>query len=62
MSKPTSEYNTFSKAMNQILKVNPQDVKAAIEDEKRAREEEAKRTGKRGRGRPPKDKSAKGTQ
>jgi hypothetical protein len=62
MTKQTSEYNTFNKAMDTILKTDPDAVKAAMEREKREREEEAKRTGKRGRGRPPKNKSARDAQ
>ena len=52
--KQNSEYDTFSKAMGTILRANPDDVKAAMETEKRERAMEAERTGKRGRGRPPK--------
>ena len=50
----TSEYKTFSTAMDTILKANPDEVKAAMEAERRERELEQQRTGKRGRGRPPK--------
>ncbi len=49
-----SEYATFSNAMNKILRADPEAVKAAMEAEKRDRELEVQRTGKRGRGRPPK--------
>jgi hypothetical protein len=52
--KKTAEYETFNSAMNNILRADPNAVKAAMEAEKREREEEARRTGKRGRGRPPK--------
>jgi hypothetical protein len=48
------EYEKFSKAMDTILKADPKAVKAAMEEEKRERELEQRRTGKRGRGRPPK--------
>jgi hypothetical protein len=52
------EYDQFSKAMETILKANPEAVKAAMEAEKRDRAMEAERTGKRGRGRPSKHSSA----
>jgi hypothetical protein len=48
------EYEEFSGAMSTILRADPQAVKAAMEAEKRGRKMEAERTGKRGRGRPPK--------
>ena len=41
--KSNPEYNTFSKAMDTILRVNPDDVKAAIEAEKRERELQQRR-------------------
>jgi predicted ArsR family transcriptional regulator len=53
-----SEYKTFSNAMNTILKADPEAVKAAMEAEKRERALEAERTGKRGRGRPPKSSAS----
>lgn len=49
------EYNSFSNAMDTILRANPGKVKEAMDAEKRERELEAERTGKRGRGRPPKN-------
>jgi hypothetical protein len=49
----SNEYETFDRAMTTILKARPSDVKAAMEAEKRERAEEQRRTGKRGRGRPP---------
>jgi hypothetical protein len=52
--KTSREYQSFSKAMDTILKADPQSVKAAMEEEKRERELEQRTTGKRGRGRPPK--------
>ena len=52
--KTSREYQAFTKAMGTILKADPEAVKAAMEAEKRERELEAQRTGKRGRGRPPK--------
>jgi hypothetical protein len=52
--KNNSEYETFDKAMGTILKANPEVVKSAMEADKRERELEQRRTGKRGRGRPPK--------
>jgi hypothetical protein len=55
--KSNPEYDTFSKAMDTILKADPEAVKAAIEAEKSERKMEAQRTGKRGRGRPPKKSS-----
>jgi hypothetical protein len=55
-----SDFDTFSRAMDTILKADPAAVKAAMEAEKRAREEAQKATGKRGRGRPPKHSSASG--
>lgn len=48
------ERDTFEKAINTILHADPKAVKAAMEAEKRERAMEAVRTGKRGRGRPPK--------
>jgi hypothetical protein len=48
------EYQTFNKAMATILRADPEKVKAAMEADKQARAEEQLRTGKRGRGRPPK--------
>ena len=50
----TPEYEKFNAAMNTILRADPKAVKAAMEAEKRERAMEAERTGKRGRGRPPK--------
>jgi hypothetical protein len=55
--KSNPEYERFSGAIDTILRANPADVKAAMEAEKRERAMEAKRTGKRGRGRPPKRNS-----
>ena len=52
------EYKTFTEAMDKILRANPGDVKAAMEAEKQERTMEQERTGKRGRGRPPKHVSA----
>ncbi len=52
--KKNPEFSNFSKAMDTILHADPGSVKAAMDAEKREREMEAKRTGKRGRGRPPK--------
>jgi hypothetical protein len=52
--KQNDEYERFNEAMDQILKIPPEVVKAAMEDEKKKRAEEQARTGKRGRGRPPK--------
>ena len=52
--KTSREYQTFSNAMGTILKADPAAVKAAMEAEKQERALEAERTGKRGRGRPPK--------
>jgi predicted ArsR family transcriptional regulator len=56
--KTSREYQTFSKAIGTILKADPEAVKAAMEAEKRERAMEAERTGKRGRGRPPKSSSS----
>jgi hypothetical protein len=56
--KPNSEYQTFSSAMNTILRADPDKVKAAMEAEKNERAMEAGRTGKRGRGRPSKNASS----
>jgi hypothetical protein len=50
----SKEFKVFSNAMSTILKSDPEVVKLAMEEERKEREEEAKRTGKRGRGRPPK--------
>jgi len=52
--KTNAEYSHFSNAMDAILRADPVAVKAAMDAEKREREMEAERTGKRGRGRPPK--------
>jgi len=52
--KTSREYQTFTKAMGTILKADPKAVKAAMDADKRERALEAERTGKRGRGRPPK--------
>jgi len=49
-----SEFDTFSSAMDKILKASPEDVRAAMEAGKRERAEEAAASGKRGRGRPSK--------
>jgi hypothetical protein len=56
--KRRSEFEVFSGAMNKILRADPDVVKAAMAAEKYARELETKRTGKRGRGRPPKHASS----
>jgi len=56
--KTNTEYNAFSGAMDTILRADPSAVKAAMDAEKRERALEAERTGKRGRGRPPKQSSA----
>ena len=48
------EYHRFTNALDAILKADPNAVKDAMEAEKRNRELEVMRTGKRGRGRPPK--------
>lgn len=56
--KPNREYDMFSNAMHTILKANPEVVKSAMEADKRERAQEQERTGKRGRGRPPKKSSA----
>jgi hypothetical protein len=58
--KSNPEYETFSSTMNMILKANPEVVKAAMEADKRERAAEQERTGKRGRGRPPKHPLASG--
>jgi hypothetical protein len=55
--KTPPEYEKFSTTMDTILKANPGQVKAAMKAEKRERALEAERTGKRGRGRPPKRSS-----
>jgi len=56
--KTSREYQSFNKAMGTILKANPEVVKAAMDAEKNERKLEAKRTGKRGRGRPPKSSAS----
>ncbi|HEX4155717.1 MAG TPA: hypothetical protein VHY48_08900 [Acidobacteriaceae bacterium] len=58
--KNTEEFSRFSHAMDTILKADPAAVKAAMEAEKKARADEARATGKRGRGRPSKHSSASG--
>ena len=47
--KNTEEFSRFSHAMDTILKADPAAVKAAMEAEKKARADEARATGKRGR-------------
>jgi hypothetical protein len=56
--KENPEYRAFSNTMSTILKADPKAVKAAMEAEKRERRMEAERTGKRGRGRPPKSSAS----
>jgi predicted ArsR family transcriptional regulator len=56
--KTSREYQSFTKAMGTILKADPEAVKAAMDAEKRERQLEAQRTGKRGRGRPPKSSAS----
>lgn len=56
--KTSKEYDTFTDAINAVLKADPKAVKDAMEAEKRERAREAERTGKRGRGRPPKHSSS----
>jgi predicted ArsR family transcriptional regulator len=58
MGRQSKEYNTFNKAMDTILRADPKAVKEAMDAEKRERQLEAERTGKRGRGRPPKHASS----
>jgi hypothetical protein len=53
--KANPEYEQFNKAMDTILRADPKAVKEAMEAEKRERTLEAERTGRRGRGRPPKN-------
>jgi hypothetical protein len=50
----SQEYRKFDQTMTTILRADPKTVKAAMEAEKQERQMEASRTGKRGRGRPPK--------
>lgn len=50
----SAEQARFDEAMERVLKADPKAVKAAMEAERKEREQEAKKTGKRGRGRPPK--------
>lgn len=52
------EFEEFESAMKTILHADPEAVKAAMEAEKRERQLEAQRTGKRGRGRPPKSSAS----
>ena len=56
--KNSPEYERFSEAMTTVLRASPDKVKAAMEAEKQERAIEQERTGKRGRGRPPKHSSA----
>ena len=56
--KGSAEYESFTKAMGTILKADPASVKSAMDAEKRERQLEAQRTGKRGRGRPPKSSAS----
>jgi len=58
MRPKSSELEAFNNAMDTILQADPKDVKAAMEAEKQQRKLEAERTGRRGRGRPPKHSSA----
>jgi predicted ArsR family transcriptional regulator len=53
-----NEFAKFEIAMGTILKANPVTVKAAMEADKRERALEVERTGRRGRGRPPKSSSS----
>jgi hypothetical protein len=57
-TKNSKEWTAFDKAMKNVLRADPKAVKAAMEAEKRDRAMEAERTGKRGRGRPPKHASS----
>jgi predicted ArsR family transcriptional regulator len=54
MPKTSREYRAFSAAIGTILRADPDAVRAAMDAEKKERALEAERTGKRGRGRPPK--------
>jgi predicted ArsR family transcriptional regulator len=54
----SKEYSAFNKAMGTILRADPKAVKEAMEADKRERTLEAERTGKRGRGRPPKSSAS----
>jgi predicted ArsR family transcriptional regulator len=54
MQTNSPEFRTFTKAMDEILKADPQAIREAMDTEKREREEAQRRTGKRGRGRPAK--------
>jgi hypothetical protein len=51
-------YEEFAAAMEAVLHADPREVKAAMGADKQVRALEAERTGKRGRGRPPKHSSA----
>jgi predicted ArsR family transcriptional regulator len=55
--KTSSEYQVFDKAIGTVLRADPKGVKTAMEAEKHERAMEVERTGKRGRGRPPKNSS-----
>jgi hypothetical protein len=48
------EFEKFDETIKKILRSDPKAVKAAISADKQERKMEAERTGKRGRGRPPK--------
>ncbi len=56
--KTSKEFTAFREGIGKILQANPSIVKAAMEVEKQERAVEAKQTGKRGRGRPPKTTSS----
>jgi AT-hook transcription factor len=58
MTKKSDEYAVFTQTMRTILKADPHAVKAAMDAEKQERALEAVRTGKRGRGRPPKSSAS----
>jgi hypothetical protein len=53
--KQNDAYEEFATTMDAILQADPRRVKAAMEADKQGRAKEAERTGKRGRGRPPKN-------
>jgi hypothetical protein len=56
--KRSKEFTAFREGIGKILRANPSIVKVAMEAEKQERAAEAKQTGKRGRGRPPKAASS----
>jgi len=56
--KSNPEYERFSRTMDTVLRASPEEVKAAMEAEKRDRQLQQQITGKKGRGRPAKSSAS----